>query len=128
MDLATHIQDLQPNDDLVSSKVLNALDGHFSSWESLRNSKSFDALLVHTDEEATVLQQDVRLSPRKYASLSKSLVRTLYRCTRRTNTICTSTPPTTSFVGARRRPCALHSDRRVTSSLCRANLVVQSWP
>jgi hypothetical protein len=71
MDLATHIQDLRPDDDLVSSKVLNVLDGHFSSWESLRNYKSFDALLAHTHEEATVLRQDVRLQSRMYASLSK---------------------------------------------------------
>lgn len=69
MDLATHFQDLRLDDDLVSSKVLNVLDGHFSSWESFRNYKSFDALLTHNHEEATVLQQDVRLQSRTYASL-----------------------------------------------------------
>ena len=77
MDLTAHTQVLQPDDDLVSSKVLNILDGHFSSWESFRNYKSFDALLTHTHEEATVLQQDVRLQPRTYASLNKSSVRAL---------------------------------------------------
>jgi hypothetical protein len=128
MDLAIHIQDLQPDGDLVSSKVLNVLDGHFSSWESLRNYKTFDALVTHTREEATVLQQDVRLQPRMYASLSRALVRTLYRSTRRTSTICVSTPPTAPFVGARRRARALHSNRRITSSLWRVDFVVQSWP
>lgn len=128
MDLVTHTQALQLDDALVSSKVLNVLDDHFSSWDSLRSHKSFDALLAHTSEEATVLRQDVRLQSRMYVSLSKALVRTLYRSTRRTNTICVSTPPTTPFVGARRRTCALHSNRRITSSLWRVNLVVQSWP
>ncbi len=61
MDLATHIQDLQLDDILVSSKVLNVLDDHFSSWESLCSHTSFDALLAHTRNEATVLRQDVRL-------------------------------------------------------------------
>jgi len=128
MDLAIHIQGLRPDGDLVSSEVLNVLDGHFSSWESLRNYKTFDALLTHTREEATVLQQDVRLQSRMYASLSRTLVRTLYRSTRRTNTICVDTPPTAPFVGARRRACALHTNRRITSSLWRVNLVAQSWP
>jgi len=117
MDLASHIRDLQTDDDLVSSKVLNVLDGHLSSWESFRNYKSFDAFSARTHEEAKVLQQDVRLQSRVYASLSKSLVRTLYRSTQRTDTICVSTPPTTPFVGTRCRPYALHSDRRITSSL-----------
>lgn len=111
MDLATHIQELRADDDLVSSKVLNVLDDHFSSWESLRNYKSFDSLLTHTHEEATVLQQDVRLQSRMYASLSKTLVRTLYRSTRRTNTIRVSTPPTAPFVSARCCARALHSNR-----------------
>ena len=128
MDLATHIQDLRLDDALVSSKVLNVLDNHFSSWESLRSYASFDALLAHTRNEATVLRQDVRLQSRMYVSLSKALVRTLYRSTQRTNTICVSTPPTTPFVGARRLTCALHNSRRITSALFRVNLVVQSWP
>jgi hypothetical protein len=71
MDLAAHIQSLHPDDDLLSSKVLNVLDGHFSSWESLHHHKSFDALLAHTHEEATVLGRDVRFQSRMYASLSK---------------------------------------------------------
>lgn len=81
MDLVTHTQALQLDDTLVSSKVLNVLDDHFSSWESLRSYKSFDALLAHTSEEATVLQQDVRLQSRMYVSLSRALVRTLYGST-----------------------------------------------
>jgi len=67
MDLLTHVRDLQPDDDLVSSKVLNVLDSHFSSWESLRNYKSFDVLLAHTQEEAKVLRQDVSLQSKMYA-------------------------------------------------------------